>query len=210
MGFEFSDDVASGAWFGLPVGTPERDAMVFVVQQLGPAGFESYARALTVPDPPVPGTSIDELDEQLWDAAPSERDIVVALLRAIEDLTGERPTLHFKFWVGHHYEPPLKPRTLDRMLPYRDYIHARGTLEEWLDWGRRNPGQNVCPAAVWPPDQSWCLSQDVDVLHVGVGGSHALIDALSQRTAVTMAKVPWSRQSLGLGWSEDTSTTPTP
>lgn len=208
MGFDFTDDVATGAWFGLPVGTPERDTMAFVVHVLGPSGFEAYARALTVPDPDVPGTSIDELDEDLWDAAPSEREVVVALLRAIEEITGESPVLHFKFWVGHHYEPPLEKRTLDRMVPYREHVHARGTLEEWLAWGRENPGRDVCPAAVWPSDRAWCLSQDVDVLHVGVAGSSALVSALSERADVTLVPTSWDTRVLGLGWSEAAAATP--
>lgn len=183
MALRFSDDVRPAAW--LTQSRTPADRLIM----LGPDGFESYARLRYVPDPTEPGQR--ESDLRLPAQHPTE---IAQLRRAVHVLAAFTTTPddgYFCLWEGYG-GMPLPPAVADGplvVLPDRRYALLRGRLEDIDDWGAGfgDTTTTVPPAFVWPADQSWCLTSDVDPHWAGIAASQTAVDALLADPALDVA-----------------------
>lgn len=152
---------------------------------IGPDGFEAYARVLTLPDPSFPGQSETDLDDEEFDAALSDVELVGGI---IDVMTGsaEEAELCFLLWDGWPYDPELPVESPIDIAKIRRYALAQGTLQDWLIWVDAGTERGFAPGFVWPADRSWCITYDTDSHFAGVGGSAAAIDRLQRDPRLTV------------------------
>ena len=145
----------------------------------------------------------DDGDVRVGSLAPSA---LSALLDVLAPATGERDCFHALWegwgWVdgsgvkvssindGGRLDPAPAPEpgvsadvwALPRLrLPDRDFLLFRGPLRAALSMGwHAYPGGFLpqSPSLLWPADQSWCVSTEIDFESTLVGGSAALIAAV--------------------------------
>ncbi|SDS93969.1 hypothetical protein [Actinoplanes derwentensis] len=138
---------------------------------MGPDGFAAYARLRYVPDPVSAGQ--DEADVDVPDDHPDDLSQARRALRVLAAFTGTPDDCYFALWDGYHELPP-GPLLTD--LPYRHFALFRGPLRAIDEFGDSLPGEP--PAIVWPADQSWCFTSDVDPHWAGIGAGPAAVRAL--------------------------------
>jgi hypothetical protein len=96
-------------------------------------------------------------------------------------------------------------------LPGRDHVLFRGRIAEFADpgWPLHVPWMDPSsdsfayiesPSIVWPADRAWILATDVDWDFTVVGGSSALVDALTAARDVEALPIP---SGAYLNWDSD-------
>jgi hypothetical protein len=79
-------------------------------------------------------------------------------------------------------------RALPRLrLPHRNYLLFRGPLSAALDMGWHWPPigfEPQSPSLLWPANQSWCVSTEIDFDSTLVGGTEDLINAILTATGL--------------------------
>ncbi|MDR2975144.1 MAG: hypothetical protein LBV00_10625 [Propionibacteriaceae bacterium] len=91
-------------------------------------------------------------------------------------------------------------------MPDRNYYLARLSLDELTadDWEQRvlwaDPPFVHTPSLLWPDDRAWALATEIDFDTTLVGGSHALIQALTSSRGIEALEVPGDAD-LGFPWS---------
>jgi len=161
----------------------------------GPAGFESYARILELPDPAFDGQQESDSLADDAEAAPSEVGLVALAIELLGAAAGSAQDLRFLLWTGWPYQPRLAGTRTVLFTPIRECVMARGTLRDLEMWATaRDTERDFPPSLVWPADHSWCVAFDVDAHFAGVGASTNVIEHLikSERRAVpaNRAEIP--------------------
>lgn len=147
----------------------------------GPLGFEGYARLRFIPDPAYKGQS--EHDVDLPEDRPNEEDLLRRAVAVLMPHTTTPDDLYFAIWEG--WTPGVSALEVRKLsLPNREFILLRGESADFQTW--RAPqwpdeygrDELPAPAYIWPADQAWCLTEDVDPHVAVIGGSRVAIDAL--------------------------------
>lgn len=178
MALNFHSDPAGAEW--IVAGQPR--SSIGTTLLLGPPGFETYARVLSLPDPQRPSQSEDEIDEVAMREAPTEQEVVRATTEALSAITGSGERLRFLLWDGYPCEPALPSGTRVDLAGWRTCALAAGTLTDWTSWSESGAQRWFPPAFVWPPDREWCLAYDVDAHFAGVAGTLSTVDELLIRS----------------------------
>ncbi len=88
---------------------------------------------------------------------------------------------------GPQIAPAFPPSVLHGpkvVVPNRAYYLFRGSVSDFGNWGEAEewPGQPRLhmpdPAFIWPPDDAWCVANDVDPHWGGIGADVSAIDEL--------------------------------
>ncbi|GAA1655597.1 hypothetical protein GCM10009828_101630 [Actinoplanes couchii] len=144
---------------------------------MGPEGFGAYARLRYVPDPAAVGQSENDID--LPADHPHDLDQARRALHLLAAHTATPDDCFFAVWDGYS-DIHLPPGPLLTGLPYREFALLRGPLraiDSWeADFGDGFP--IAPPGFVWPADQSWCFTSDVDPHFAGIGAGPTAIGVL--------------------------------
>lgn len=144
---------------------------------MGPAGFAAYARLRYVPDPVRDGQ--DEADVFMPEDHPHDLDQARHALHVLGAHTATPDDCLFAVWDGYS-DIHLPDGPMLTGLPYRHFALLRGPLRAIdtfaADFGDGFPV--APPAYVWPADQSWCFTSDVDPHFAGIGASPTAVAAL--------------------------------
>lgn len=184
MSLRFGADTSSATW--LTEDVPDvHGAAVARRLLIGPDGFEAYARVLTLPDPSFPGQSETDLDDEEFDAALSDVELVGSIVDVMTGSTDDAE-LCFLLWDGWPYSPELLVDNPVDIAKIRRYAFAQGTLQDWLSWVDAGAERGFAPGFVWPTDRSWCIAYDTDSHFAGVGGSGEAIHRLLADPSLTV------------------------
>ncbi len=154
----------------------------------GPEGFEASARLRFLPDPTLEGMREADAEPETDLSEAAQLRVAVSLL-ARHTRTPEE--LCFGWWDGWGTDVAGLPVTaLEHSrfhVPNRSYFLLRGSLADFALWSTHTA--RPVPAFVWPADQAWCLSNDVDPHWAGIGGTNAALQQLlsEPRLDVTLA-----------------------
>ncbi|WP_433726415.1 hypothetical protein ACQP2Y_09360 [Actinoplanes sp. CA-051413] len=171
MKFSFCPDPTPADWL-VRSGAPDLRLITF-----GPAGFEAYARLRYIPDPVRLGQ--EEADADVPDDHPSDIAQARRTLHRLAPFTNTPDECYFCVWEGYSDIPlPPEARLID--LPHRRFALFRSRLRDIDHWEADfGGGQPIAPPAfVWPADQRWCFTSDVDPHWAGIGAERAAVDAL--------------------------------
>ena len=144
---------------------------------VGPPGYAAYARVLSLPDPEHDGQEEADLADEVFDAAPSDAELVVDTVELLA-ADAALDDLRFLMWDGYPYEPALPPCDRVDLMRLRTCAMATGSLEDYRAWTTSGPEGAFAPAFVWPPDRSWCVAYDVDSHFAGAAGTVAAVERL--------------------------------
>lgn len=184
MSLRFGADTSSATW--LTEDVPDvHGAAVARRLLIGPDGFEAYARVLTLPDPSFPGQSETDLDDEEFDAAVSDVELVGSIIDVMTGSTDDAE-LCFLLWDGWPYSPELLVDNPVDIAEIRRYAFTQGTLQDWLSWVDAGAERGFAPGFVWPTDRSWCIAYDTDSHFAGVGGSDEAIHRLLADPSLTV------------------------
>jgi hypothetical protein len=171
MAITWARSTAEGQWLGAS-GAPW-----WPVVQLGPPGFEAYARVRYIPDPVRPGMA--EADVELPEDHPRDLDQGRAALAVLAAFTTTPLDCWFAVWEGCSSSLELPAGLPLLELPHRRYGLLRGALTDLASWEETVHSQlDAPPAFVWPADRRWCFASDVDPTWAGVGAEEAAVRAL--------------------------------
>lgn len=146
---------------------------------LGPSWFESYARVLSVPDPPFDGASETDIASAAFEAVESEVLLVERTISTLQAASRSGTNLRFLLWTGWPYRPGLPPAHRVALTDIRECVLARGTAEDWANWTAEvGTERGFPPSLVWPASREWCVAFDVDSHFAGVGATSYVIESL--------------------------------
>ncbi|MEV0078976.1 hypothetical protein AB0H58_21455 [Nocardia neocaledoniensis] len=173
MGFALCPDAAAAAWL------LDQDLPWQRLAARGPAGYPKYARLRFVPDPRLPGQSLN--DVRFDQPELSEKQQVGIALEVLARYTNTADVCYFALWNGWSTITIDAAPTL--RIPHRDYWLLRGTLADFADWNsgdrERWPyGDCPDPAFLWPADRAWCVTDDVDAHFASIGAGAEAIELL--------------------------------
>lgn len=194
MTLELISDGRPAQWLDLDEG-----AWVKTVT-FGPSGFEAYGRVMLMPDPDFSGQPLSSLEYD--DDMPHESEPIRLVIETLTAYTTTPKDAYFCLWDGLdiegsrreqwdgsfvEYAPAFPERYINNpaVCGYaRSYLLFRGPLADLEHWGAANPRPGIergyLPAAfIWPADQSWCFTNEIDSHWAGVGGSREAIDHLT-------------------------------
>ncbi|MDJ0396247.1 hypothetical protein QMK17_23345 [Rhodococcus sp. G-MC3] len=173
MSFELCRDASAARWM------TEQHLPWYRLAGRGPVGFDKYARVNFIPDPSFPGqsTSNVEFDQ----GGISELAQIGVALETLSRYTTTPDKCYFALWDG--WDSITISSWPNFKIPNRDYWLFRGTLADYQDWNsddsERWPyGDSPDPAFIWPADESWCITNDVDPHFATVGASIRAIDEI--------------------------------
>lgn len=135
---------------------------------MGPDGFAAYARLRYIPDPAFDGQ--DEADIEVPPDRPDDLTQAVAALRVLAGFTSTPDDCFVAVWDGYG---EIEDGPLLTGLAYRHLALFRGPLRGITELPVAWP-----PAFVWPADQNWCFTSDVDPTWAGIGAGPSAIAAL--------------------------------
>ena len=159
---------------------------------LGPDGFERCTRLCFIPDPTHPGQQEGDVPTR-DDPAPE----IDQLRLAADVLTAHTTTpdsCFFALWDGWGVIPADGPSKPTWQVPDRDYflfhgpLSALGDEDQWRG-ALLAPGQSwwlPLPGFVWPADQAWCLTKDVDPHYAAIAASAAATQDLLSRSQLDL------------------------
>ena len=162
---------------------------------LGPPGFPAYARLRFIPDPTYEGQP--ENDATRWNDTLSDNDqlrITVGTLLPPTSSSTEGYLLIWDGWGGDSF-PDRVLRTSHVVVPNREYYLCRVSLQDFVSgaiedsWQTETGHTMPHPAFIWPSDQSWCITSDVDPHWAGIGAEKALIDPLLTEPRLDIVRV---------------------
>lgn len=162
---------------------------------LGPPGFPAYARLRFMPDPAYEGQSENDASHQ--DDALSDNDqlrITVWTLLLHAGSPTEGYLLIWDGWGSDSFPGPVL-RTPRVMVPSREYYLCRVSLPDFVSgaiedsWQAETDRPMPPPAFIWPSDQSWCVTSDVDPHWAGIGAAQALVDPLVAEPRLDVVRV---------------------
>lgn len=208
MMFSPCSDIEAAQWI------TARDEHWWDLVTLGPAGFPAYARLRFIPDPAYEGQSESEGANQIGVRSVSDTLSESEQLRiAVETLLhkASSPTEgYLLMWDGYGEsmipEPVLKtPHVVitddeasrdPSVSPARGYYLVRVSLPDFVSGAVEHSWQAAtglpmqAPAFIWPANQSWCITSDVDPHWAGIGAEQDLIDSLviEQRLDVVLVE----------------------
>ena len=147
----------------------------------GPPGFDVYARIA--------------FPEETDFTAAEEIDVVGAALTILTAYTTTPDAAYAAIWEGWAgVDPPEAPRVL---IPHRTMHLFAGPVEALraapgVAWFDAEAGDGQEPHIVWPADQAWCLTCDVDEeIEFTVGCSEAAFRGLAQALPGSVRRVQY-------------------
>lgn len=169
MALQRCEDVSPASWL---VANDSPDLI-----DLGPSGFDAYARLRYIRDPEHPGQA--EADVDLDDDHPSDVEQARRALHRLAPFTSTPDDCYFCVWDGWQGIDELARRRGPWVVtPVRRFVLVSGALSDFPAGDGLLGVDGFPPAFVWPADRSWCFTSDVDPHWAGIGGSRAAIDAL--------------------------------
>ena len=175
---------------------------------LGPSGFEAYARVLHSPRGPEDDRYEGHLEEHLLSAlcealtvhTTTPDECFFGLWDGFGELYGGESTLFLTAftgparWPGRFFtkekpRPPVPPAFPESVLEgpkvsyVHDYLLFGGPLSSAGEWGATSychgvPRDINSPNLMWPADHAWFVTTNIESTWTGVGGSKALISDL--------------------------------
>lgn len=177
MTLGYSTNVAATAWLRDST-NPGR------LITIGPPGFGAYGRLRFIRDPVGAGEA--EVDVELPSDHSTDAVQTLRALRHLVPFTDSLDDCFFLAWQGYPDFPiPDRPPVESVVrLPDREYWLMRGSLSDLAGWSSQTP-----PAFIWPADQAWCFTSDVDPHWAGVGASAEAIDVLTAADDVDVVRM---------------------
>lgn len=168
-------DVSASEWL---VG---QDMPWYQLSATGPVGFPAYARLRFLPDPVSEGQS--ESVANLPDDALDETEQFGLVLEALSRYTSTPEDCYFCFWEGWGFQVAGDDIPMVK-IPNRNYWLFRGSPKDFSDLGdevrfdRRGVSEAPSPAYIWPADQAWCVTRDVDPHFAVIAGPAEAVEFL--------------------------------
>jgi hypothetical protein len=205
--FSPCSDVAAAQWI------TARDQHWWDLVTLGPTGFPAYARLRFIPDPAYEGQSGSEGANQtgvrsVGDTLSESEQLRIAVQTLLHQVSS--PTEgYLLMWDGYgesmipelvlgipHVvitddEAPPDPS----VSPAREYYLVRVSLPDFVSGAVEHSWQAAtglpmqAPAFIWPADQTWCITSDVDPHWAGIGAAQTLIDFLLTDALLDVVRV---------------------
>lgn len=154
------------------------------VVTLGPPGFGTYARLRFIPDPAYEGQTENEVAGMY--NVPSDTDQLRLAVKTLLQHTSPIVDGYVLLWDGWGEDafPEAVLRTPRVVLPNREYYLCKVSLAGFVSgivenaWQAETNHPMPLPSFIWPSDQSWCITKDVDPHWAGIGGDQDLIEQL--------------------------------
>lgn len=143
--------------------------------------WSGYAQSVGVEiGPRTHWHEIARRDPQLQNVGPVESSLdeasAQAFLKFLARHLDPNASIYAGFWIGWSWLHGIDPNFPTAPLGLRDYVLFSVPLSALIREYRSDPSQ--FPGVLWPEDQSWYLSTDVDYNSTLVGGTDEFISSL--------------------------------